>query len=391
MWRWNYLFVGLAIGSICQSPARAEGLSAYPSVRMLYDTNVLRTNRQRSGLTDDDLRVTPGLVIAYGKALGIGTLTAKAEIGYDWHSRYEFLNRLRIESELGGRFRVLPTCFIDPKVTIGYGQSDLAELGSTVSNGVLAQVYSASLDCPGPVGIVPYVSGSYSRQDNSRATQERFDRRSIDAAVGFAYLRPSLGRLLIYGAYGSSERPKVFDIAGQQDLTRTYRAGAEFSRAVSHFVQMKAGAKYLEVHARSGLIADRRYTGYGWDGSVTITPSPRLRFSLNTQRDAGSQYALGAGYSISESYGASAGLSFSRSSLSLSYSHQDRRFFGEDPLVILRPRIADEADTINLGYGYRVSKTLNVNGNVGYRRRDGRDSFYDYDSLYFGLSVGGAL
>jgi hypothetical protein len=367
--------------------AQSTGLTVVPSVRVRYDSNPLRTNDLRSNGPRDDVRVSAGIAFNYNQLLGSAPVFLRGEIGYDKNDRLSFLDRARVLVRTGGTFRFGARCNLRPTASLDLAQTNLDEIGTAAGNTTTTQDYDIGVACNETVGIVPQFSIGHSIRRNSSLFQQRSNRNSDNFRAGIGYVRPSLGRLDLYVAVDSTERPDLLNPGGSTDRTRTTRFGIDASRSVSPRIQARAGVNYIRVTSNQNVPS---FDGLGYSGSVRLSPVPRLSITVGASRDAGGSDGFGVTYTIRENYSVSAAITIgARTRLTLSSGRSDRTFRGEDLVAFPIARGNERLTTVAATLGYDLTQKLRINADVSYRKRVSQNNFYSYSSASVGLSIGG--
>ena len=366
------------------TPAAAQNkpLKIAPSIQIRYDSNVLRTNNQRSRGPRDNVRATVGVAFDYKNNIGVSPVFVRGTVGYDKSSRFSFLDRARVDISAGGSYALIPRCTLAPDLSFSVQQFDIEELGLPVGNTSTTQHYGASFGCNRPVGLLPVASIDSTTLRNSRQDRKRADRSSFGGTAGVAYVRPSLGRLDIYASLTSSERANILTLAGVRNVTRY---GVTASRAVSPIIQASGGFSF--IHTTAG-IARLNFDGSGYSGQIRVAPIPRFVITGGIARDVNTG-GFAFAYSLQRRFNLNTSLRFARNQASLNVSQSNRTYVGEDPLIFIVPRIADRIRTASLSVSRPIAAAFNISADVQYRRREARNEFYNYSSLSAGLSFGG--
>lgn len=380
--------LGLAAVAVAFMPesayAQGKALTIVPTIKLRYDTNPLRLNDQRASIKRDDLRATVGVSFDLNRTIGVHPIFLRGLIGYDKHTRFDFLDRARVDIRTGLNYAVFPRCSIAPRASLVIEQFDIEELGQPVGNTSTQQRYQASVDCTRP-GLTPYADISYSTLRNSQSIRERADRNQASGTAGLSYSRPSLGQLKAYVSAETSDRPNFVTAAGSGLRAEVRRYGLFVSRAVSPIIQASGGVTALRVAARRGAPGFR---SSGWSGEIRVAPIPRFVLTSGASRDVNAG-TFGVAYAIQRNYSFGSTLSFARNRASLNFSQFDRRYVGEDPLIFPIPRVADRIRQASLTLSRPIGAVFDIQADLRYRERDSRNSFYDYSSVSAGLSLGG--
>lgn len=378
---------GVAVIAPEHVEAQTTALKISPSIKSRYDSNPLRLNDQRSSGPLDDIRVTPGIAFSYTDKFGTDPIFLRGEIGYDKHSRFDFLDRARVLIRGGGSFLFGPRCQFSPAATLNIEQTDITELSGPVGNTTTTQEYEAAVACNEVAGIVPRFAASHLERTNSSSGLRRTNRTLDQFTASLGYTRPSLGRIDVLASYNRTLRPELRAVTGADRVTETRRYGVEVSRSVANLVQARGSISHLRVEAGTFTPGFR---GTAWLGEVRLAPVPRFTVTARTSRDAGGSDGFGTAFTVRKEFTVSSQLTFgSRARLSLETTQLNRRFRGEDPVVFVIPRIAERVTSGTVRFGYDLTTRFRLNLDVSRRERVTRNNFYNYSSTSVGLSLGG--
>ncbi len=373
------------------APARAQNaednLGVDVSVNTFYDGNVLRTSAAR-GFTGpkDNLRVTPQVDGHIRRSIGRYSVNAGASVGYDFNSRFKFLNQVRIAATGNAAVPLSATCFVRPSVSYQRLQADLGDLTTIRNNTAELTSYAATISCNRQVGFSPYLELRQDSGTNSEPRRFVANYRSRTVTGGVDYNKPSLGTLRLFASYRKIERPKLRDLLGINDGAEVKSAGIELIRAVAPRLSGRLSASIVDVNPVRNNVSG--FTGAGYSAALTYRPSPRLRVVGEFERSVTSETSISATYSVTDSLRLSPRLQLSeRSDLSGSASYTHRSFRGENVVPGFIARGADSTLALGGTYGFDLRQRLRLGATVGYRRRRSDNAFFNYSSLGGGGNV----
>lgn len=303
---------GRGLLSIPQVAGRGYELSA--TVSTLYDSNLIRREDR-----DPGGRLTPQISGGIGVPLGRQQLVLGGSIGRDFFFGDSILsNRNRYLIGGGANWRLGRRC--DGQLG-GQWQQTAALVSEQVDfadNAITTPTAGGNFNCR--IGSRISVSGGavYSSFSNSREERQSFNSSgwTYNAQLGFG--TPTLGQFSIGGSIvdrGFSER-QVLTLDGLvDDQVKIYSARGGYSRGFGSRLQLSLGVSYIEVIPEpasqiifiDGLFAliDRtKFSGWGFDGAVTYSPSARLTTTVNARRSANTTGNVGALYTLQTAFGA---------------------------------------------------------------------------------------
>lgn len=368
------------------APARAqdasENLTLTAGVDVVYDTNVLRGNAGRFLGEGDNVRVTPRLDLAVRQDLGRTQLNGALSAGYDFNSRYGFLDQFRIGASGSARLPLGAFCSVRPRLAYQRYQSDLGDLAIVGENQTQLVSYSVEGACDRPVGFSPYAELTYDRGTNSEPGRIGGDYRTRGGRIGVDYNRPSLGVIRLFGGMRVIERPVLRQITGIADKTTVTQAGVQITRAVAPRLSGTASVSYLNADPdRPGV---ESYGGLGFSADLTYRPMPDWRFTIGGSRDVTSEPAISATYVLRDQLRADVEWQLTaRSSIDLNADYFRRSFRGEDINIGnlgLPPRGSDRTIAFGGRYNYDLRR-FRLSLGAGYRDRAADNDFYDYDAF----------
>ena len=134
-----------------------DGLRVRPTVRLLYDNNILRQNDDLVTGEQDDLRITPSVDVTYRRRFGLHQLTVIGSAGYDFHQRFEFLDRERISLQADGDLSVAGYCHVYPRARLNFAQSNLSDQGVIDGNTQKRRIIASPSIARSPMVSFPWL------------------------------------------------------------------------------------------------------------------------------------------------------------------------------------------------------------------------------------------
>ncbi|MBB5699305.1 outer membrane beta-barrel protein [Sphingomonas yantingensis] len=376
--------VGMVIGPMALTgTAYAQENKFELSARLVetYDSNILRLGDLRTDNPTDNLSVSPRVAVDFDRRFARQRVYVTGYAGYNFNSRFRFLNREELALNGGVDLRFGPRCRITPSMSILRAQSDLEDLGQIVTNVATIQDYSIRASCPRPAGFYPTVGAGYYQVRNSEIRRER-DLSIVDARVGIAYARPSIGNFELFGQFARIERNRRDPTpAGLlQDETDVRTVALRFSRDVGTRIESALQIGYTDVVPKTVDVPS--FSGLTYEGSLTYQPTPPLALTLGFGRQVSGRGNLGTSYYVSDNVQLRARAKLSaRTSAGAGIQLSRRDFAGEDRVFQFGPRGRDRQLDANATIGYRLARPINLDLSTRYRRRNAENDFYDYDSL----------
>ena len=371
-------------GALASASASAQTapdiLDVRAAVVSTFDTNLLRLNEERAPGDRDDVRVTPQLDVNIRRLIGgRHQLTIGGTAGYDFHGRYSFLDRERID--LGADLNIVlgAFCSIRPGVRLNWGQAQLSDQGVIVGNTERRTDYEISLACRRPAGLYPRFAGRLTRVTNSAERRRVFNLDDDYVEAGLGYSLPSVGDLLLVGSYERFDRPVLRDFVDLNDRTETYRAGLEFRRAVAPRISFRAAAYYLRVETEDDGWSN--FSGMGFRGGIEFRPAPSLEADIQLSRDIANQSNIATAYTIQTEARANATYRPStRSQIRLGGRYLRRALRGQLIVDTPFPRERDTTYGVFAGYSFDVTERLRAGLTARHEHRDAPLSFYLFSS-----------
>ena len=368
-----------------------EGLRVSPTVRLLYDSNLLRQNDDLVTGKMYDVRITPAVDVTFRRQFGMHQLTVVGSAGYDFHRRYDFLDRERFTLRADGDLSVTGYCHARPRVRLDFAQANLADQGVIVGNTQRTQDYRLTVDCEKPHGFYPVATVGYLKTTNSADARRVFNIDTMMASAGIGYSKQSLGDVQLSVSYERFRRPNASDaIPGLRDGAENYSAGILFRRSVAPRLSWQLNANYFKTKPRAEGLPS--FSGLGYGAQINWHPSPRFSLLLDVDRSSRNQSNIGATYIIQTDIALRSNLRLgARSNISAGGSWSRRNFKGELLLDPVEARRRDTTKAAFAGYRYRLRDRLQTGVEVRHERRSTPiDRFrYHYTSamLFVGLDL----
>lgn len=371
------------IGSTSNADNNQPRFSLVPSVRTAYNTNVLR-NDELSG-PRDNVRVTPGIDLNYQRQFGRVALGISGSAGYDFNSRFRFLDQSRIDFNGSVQAPLGSVCSITAEASYDKLSFDLNDTQANAGSTSTTQVYDVHANCLRRGGFTPVAGFTYRSIEAGQSSF--FDYRQYTESLGLAYGQPSLGTITLNATAMQMRRPDLAELTGFNDNTDIYTLALGLDRAVSPRIQISARAGATKVIPRRASV--RRFLGASYSGQVKWLPTPRFNVTGTAVREVTSQNGISATYVIRKSYALSAGLQVSaKSRIGLAGSHTLRDFRGGDLTPALQPIRTDRTSIVSANYSYDLSRRLRLGFALSHRWRKADNPFYDYKSTALSSSIG---
>ncbi len=365
-----------------------EGLRVVPTVRLLYDDNLLRQNDDLIPGDKDDLRITPSVDVTFNRQFGMHRATLVGSLGYDFHQRFEGLDRERITLVGTGDLQVSGTCHIRPRARLNFAQSNLADQGVRVGNSQRTQDYQVTAECDKPYGYYPVVTLGYLTTQNSARSREPFDINTKSAGIGFAYSKASLGDLRLMLNFDAFRRPNVDQMTIRRSSgADNYRVGLEFRRSVAPRLSWYLGASYIHTRALDAEVED--FSGLGFMAGAAYKPSQRFSLLVDAQRSTRNQSNTGATYIVQTDITLRSDLRVgSRTTFSAGAAYAKRDFEGELLIDTETARGSDSTKSLFAGVRYNLRNRMNIGYEVRHEWRTTDVDRYRYKFTSAMLLVG---
>lgn len=360
------------------APGASQGgnqFSVAPALTTVYDSNVLRLNSIRSGPARDDVRVTPAVTLIVRQGFARNTISLSGDIGYDFYQRFKGLQRLRTNIKADAGIPLGARCEVAPAASLLIQQAEIEDLGVAVGRTARVLAGQVTARCPRAVGFYPVVRADALRLTNSGG-DNGLGRRNWSGTGGIVYARPSLGQVQLFANTGQFRRSSI--VGGPDTGADIASIGLQFDRAITSRFAARlsvAGVRVSPTRRQAG-----RFEGTNYSVDVRIAPIPSFIVSPRFSRQVIGSINAGSDYVLSREVGLGFNWSLgARTGIVAQVGKIDRRYFGEDPLVLLQFRIADQTNVGSLAIRYAV-RSLRLQLGVSRSERDSRNDFYDFDS-----------
>ncbi len=360
-----------------------------PSVRTVYDTNTLRfvdlNNSPR-----DNLRVTPGIDLDYNRLFGRVAVGISGSAGYDFNSRFKFLNQSRINFSGSARAPVGAVCSFNTTASYTRATFDVNDIqANATSNDVGAastiQDYSVSAGCKRSAGFAQIAEVRYQSLDNSRT--QILNVRRYEGNLGLSYSKPSIGTVSAIASYTHLSRPFVTELTGIDDDTNIYGFALGLRRAVSPRLRLDTSLGISKAVPQRNSVP--RFVGASYSGQLEWLPTPRIALTGSVARQITNQNGISATYVIREDYTLSAGYKVSaKSQVTLTGTRIHRDFRGETLTRVVEPLSADRLTNLSANYSYDITPRLRIGLGMSHRWRNADNPVYNYKSTVLSSSIG---
>lgn len=374
------------IGSGIDGPAAAAGnrerVTVEPSIAIAYDSNVLRRDADAVAGSTDNVRYTPSLNLSYNRQIGRTQIRLAGSAGYDFNSRFRYLNRERLAGSIAVRSPVGAPCPVSLSFDHEQAQYELDELDTVASSVQTIQNITADASCTRP-GLSPSLGTSYRIVKNSASSLS--DSNYLEGHLGLRLNITSLGSVTIYGQVARLARPEFEQATGISDTTQMRRVYVSLSRAVAPRLQLTGNIGYLQALPQREKVPD--FSGFSYRASVRYVFSPQVILNLSAMRDVENSTGISATYMVRRDLRTGLDLNvFHRTSLSFQAVRQLRRFVGND--LGTGSNIGSEAsDALTVGITRSIGRRLRLGLNGGLLSRRADVELFDFDATRLGLSL----
>jgi len=370
--------------------AQTVGIDVNVTGNVLYDSNIVRASKavaDARGLTQEDVRFTPGLGLEMSIPRGRHRFYADALASYDFHARNTRLNRERLQGRTGVQSG-FGRCVSRIDASFARRQSELDDLLlGPVENAETTAAFVADLSCPREAGFYPTLSTGYRSIRNSNEQRRSSDFDSFEVEAGVGYSRPTLGQLGLVARYVTVEFPNRAVGAGPdlaEDRFEVIQLGGRFSRELGSLVRGSATAGYSSVRRDAGGDA---FEGVTFALDLRFRPSARLRPRIAAEKRVSPSNRIGILYQVEEICRMEADYSFSPAAR-FTFGGTDRRRSYEAAAFFPAPVVLDEKTnalfaTLAVDVTQRASLTLDAL----WERRDTGVPLFNYESTRVGLST----
>ena len=355
-----------------------------PSLSETYNTNVLGYVLVRGAR--DNVRTTPGIDLDYRRLFGRVAVSVSGSGGYDFNSRFSFLNQSRIHLDGTARAPVGATCGAKTEVTFDKLRFDPGNTQAAVGSASTTQTYDVLVNCQRLEGFSPVVEGTYRSLDTSQSLYLNY--KQYVEVFGIAYTQPSLGTATLSGAAVQLRRPGLMALFGFSDDTNVYSGSFGLNRSISPRLQFNVAAGVSKADPQRSSV--RGFFGPSFNGQIQWLPTPRFVFTgtavraVTNQNGVAATYIIRTDYTLSASWEASA-----KSGLSLNGGRTERNYRGEDSTPNLLPPIhSDQTTSVSGRYNYNLTRKLRLGLTLSHVWRRADPTLYNYSATIASSSIG---
>jgi hypothetical protein len=397
------------------APVLGRGFFIRPTLRTVYDTNILRIGdgfTPTNGGQREDLRISPLVDASFGLPIGRQQVFVAGSLGRDIYINNEQLNRTRYAVGAGLNLRAASRCTATAAVNFDSRQALVTEVAELVPNLQETLSYGATASCQSPVGLG--FGGTVRRLElrNDALTRSQLNYNAMLYSAQLNYALGNIGRFSATGTLnkvGYPTRP-VLLVGGGVDTDGVDILSGRFGyqRELGSRLAVILGLSYLESRPQPGTVlqlaptvppalpglvltpTDRsKFTGLGYDAAITYRPSTRLTATLNAARNVQASANVGAQYQVQTNFGADIEYRLgSALSLGSGVTYDKRRYF--DSVFIVNTggrRIQDDISRVYGNIGYAPVKLYSLGLEVAYQKRKSLPVEFSFDSFSAVLSL----
>lgn len=355
-----------------------------PSFSATYDSNAVR-EAELNGVRRDNMRVSPGVDLDYHRLFGRVALGLKGSAGYDFNSRFRFLNQSRINFSGSAQAPVGSICSAIAEARYERSRFDLNDTQSSAGATSTIETYSLNANCTREGRLSP--AGGFTYRSLESSQSRVFDYQQYVENIGVAYTQPSIGTITLQATAAQLRRPFLSELTGFNDDTNVYTLAVGLNRSVSPRIHISAVGGATRAEPRR--IGVRSFLGASYNGQVEWLPNSRLTFTGSASREVTNQGGVSATYVIRENYALSARLQAStKGRISVAGSRVQRDFRGEDLTPTLLPIRTDRSSTIATNYSHDLSRRLRITFGLSRLWRKADNPIYDYKTTLLSCSIG---
>ncbi len=380
-------------------------------VDMLYDGNLLRIGdgfALEQGQSRADYRISPALSAGTQLPFGRQTFFVNALIGRDFYGSNTQRNRNRLSFDGGLNWQLGGRC--NGGLTGAYSSRQvLLSTDSGLTPNVqdnLSFAFNGRCQSAGGLGIGFGVS--HNQVNNDQVERKAYDARTNSFEPSLYYGTPQLGQFSLSGSYSRSDYPNrtVLTLDGPQGDRVDFLSGRlGYARGLGSKLSVAGGISYLKVTPKpdSALIQPgpgepfvliRRDGGdnLGYDFSLSYDSGSRLTGAVLVSRRNSASTNVGAQSRLIQEYAGDIGYKLSRALQlggNVSYAQQDYSgsfFNGNEPLR----RISDKTFRASVSVDYSPVALYSVGVSFGHQERNSNPSDYSFasNSVQLRLRVG---
>ncbi len=397
-------------GIISVAPIAGRGYQLAATLRTLYDDNLLRLpdGQNANGRSKSDFRFSPTVDASIGMPLGRQQFYIGGTFGRDYYARNTDLNRNRYLIGGGVNWRLGAICTGALAGEFNRRQNLLNDAGFQVDNVQENGTYGGSANCRvGPIGVGGTII--HNTTNNLNPSRALFNVSSTSYAPRLTYGSVNFGQFSLGGSYNDVTYPRrtVLGLSGSvPDRIAIYAGRVGYQRSLGTRLSITLGASYNKARPIPrtqvffvidpvtglpvGVTNDRNgYSGVGYDGSLSYTPSPRLSAQLSASRNVTSTPNAGASFVINQAYGANVSYKVGPSitaGLGAAYDIRDYRGGFVSPTEP-RLRVSDKSKRIYGSITYSPVKLYDIDLEVAHQSRVSNPSVFNYSGTSVSLTL----
>ena len=396
-------------------PVTGRGYFLQPSLRTVYDSNILRLGdgfAPSNGGQRSDFRISPLVIGSIGLPIGRQQAFLAGSLGRDIYVNNGQLNRTRYSIGGGLNLRAAARCTATAAVDYDSRQALVTEVAELVPNLQNTFSYGATASCQSPVGLG--FGGTVRRVElrNDTAIRAQLNYNATQYSAQLSYALGNIGRFSASGNLNKVSYPNrpVFLVSGgfDPDAVNILSARFGYQREIGSRLSLALGMSYLESSpqpqtilqltptappALPGLVlaplSRSKFTGLGYDAAITYRPSTRLTATLNAVRNVQASANVGAQYQVLTSFGADIDYKLgSAISVGTGATFAKHQYFNNVFIINAGGRrIQDEISRVYGNIGYAPVKLYNLGLEVAYQKRKSLPVDFSFDSFSAVLSL----
>ncbi|MFZ4688112.1 MAG: outer membrane beta-barrel protein [Polymorphobacter sp.] len=408
---------GFANTGLTTVPAvTGRGWRLEAGVRSIYDTNILRAGDGiaiRPGSEKEDFRISPTVSAAIGVPVGRQQVFFGATLGRDYYIENTQLDRNRYALGGGINLRAGTRCTATVAADFNSQQVLVSEVAELVPNLQERFTYGASATCESAVGLG--FGGSIRRSEirNDSFSRNQFDLNSTSYSPNISYALGGIGRFSLSGTFNQVDYPeRSVTVPGGmmvRDGVDILSGRFGYQRELGPRLSLTLGVSYLESQPKPVTVIDivgvtvppappgfilgpikrEKFTGLGYDGSISYTPSPRLGVTLSAARNVSASANVGAQYQVTTDFGADIDYKLGRAiSVGTGVTYNKRSYFNSFATIDERARrIRDEISRVYGSISYAPVKLYSLSLEVAYQDRNSNPVEFSFNSFSAVLSL----
>lgn len=381
----NLTFNEPVIGSLSSNGSEkgSDKLSVTPRFSSAWDNNALRRNPDSVNTSPDNVRNSPSIDLSLRQVFGRTRVSARAIVGYDFNSRFKFLDRERVVGDLNFNLPISAQCPIQISGHYERSQFDLNDTDQLRSS--TRRIAQAAFDVRcSKAGLSPSFGSSVQQSTNSAYSLADVDSKEAHVAVQLKV--PSIGAVLISAQIAEMNRPNAGELLGRKEQTRIYRYYLALERDVARHFSLNGKIGYSRAIPSEENI--KSAAGLYVDAQLKYRLSQSFDISVSGLRDVQESLGLSANYVIRREVRASATYSPGlRTSITGGAGRSWRNYFGTE--LSNAPDLSkDKVDSAQFAITRRVGSKVTITAVAVVQRRRADDDDFNYKSRLLGINLG---